>query len=260
MKQIVLSLLLSLTALNIIADELDDQIEKLSKEIKNISNEIDNVKSEEEKDLSKFHKYEERTKTFENSIKKESDSLRLQISKLAITNDSLNSLIYSVENKINNYNLKDKDLRKNLIKSCNELSTSSNLLPPSIALPLSNTIQFLQNELNQNSISTLEGIHRFGKIVSQIQDYEMSIQVSQGTSPVKEINGQVHILRIGTCFEAIVDNDAKICALWNKNTEGNWEIIERSDIAQDILNAVRIHEGKSIPALANIPFNITKGE
>lgn len=260
MKQKILILFLSTFVFMLSADELDDQIADLSKKIKNISKEITQVKDEQKKDLQKFEKYEERTKTYQSSIKKESDSLREEISKLAISNDSLNSLIFSVENKIKNYDLKDKDLRKNLIISCKELSSASKLLPPSISVPLSNTIQFLQNELNQNSITTLEGIHRFGKIISQIQDNEMSIQVSQGTSPVADINGQVNILRIGTCFEAVVDNDAKICALWNKDVEGSWEVIDRGDIAQEILNAIRIHEGKSIPSLANIPFTIAKVE
>ncbi len=258
MKQIVFSLILLLTAFTIIADELDDQIAKLSKEIKSISMEIEKVNEEEKKDLHKFQIYEERTNTFQNSIKKESDSLKVQISKYAISNDSLNSLIFSVENRIKYYNSKDIDLRTNLISSCEELNSALKLIPPSISIPLSNTVQFLYNELNQNSISTLEGIHRIGKIISQIQDYEMGIQVSQCTSPVKEINGQVNILRIGTCFEAIVDNDAKICAIWNQNSEELWEIIENKETAQNILNAIRIHEGKSIPALANIPFIITK--
>lgn len=257
-KQILQFLILFFMASFTIADELDDKIASLSKDIKNISKEIDIVKDEEEKDLKKFEKYQERTLTYQKSIKNETDSLRTQITSLVISNDSLNSLIYSVESKINNINLKDKDLRLTLINNCQSLDSISNLLPPSILGSVKNSIQFLQNELIQNSITALEGIHRFGKIVSQIQDYEMSIQVSQASSPIKNINGQVNILRIGTCFEAMVDNDAKICALWDIKADNSWQIIENSEMAKDILEAIRIHEGKSIPSLANIPFNINK--
>lgn len=260
MKYILLTILLCINAFRIFPDELDDQIASLSKEIKDISKEIDKVREEEDKDLQKFKKYEERTNTYQSNIKSETDSLRLEVSKLTIINDSLSSLIYSIENRINNISLKEKDTKLSLIHNCKALDSITTLLPPSISVITSNTIRFLQNELEQKNISSLEGIHRLGKIISQIQEYEMDIQVSQATSPIKEINGQVNILRIGTCFEAMVDNDAKVFALWNRNLETSWEIIENNELAQNILEAIRIHEGKSIPSLTHIPFNIAKGE
>lgn len=242
------------------ADELDDQISSLSKEIKSIDKEINKVKVDEEKDLQKFKKYKDRTLTYQNSIKVETGSLRSQIAALSISNDSINTLIYSIENRIKNINLKDKNVRLTLINNCKELDILANQLPPSISNSLSSSIQFLKNELKQNSVSNIEGIHRIGKIVSQIQDYEMSIQVGQTTSPLKDINGQVNVLRIGTCFEALVDNDAKICALWDLTQEEQWKIIDNPNVAKNILEAIRIHEGKSIPSLANIPFQLNNGD
>lgn len=242
------------------ADDLDDQISSLSKEIKSINKEISKVKEDEEEDLQKYNKYKANTKAYQDNIKNETGLLRSQIAALSISNDSINSIIYNIENRINNINIKDENLRQTLIKNCIRLNDLSKSLPPSISKSLMNSIEFLKNELNQKSVSNLEGIHRFGKIVAQIQDYEMSIQVGQSSSPIKDINGQVNVLRIGTCFEAIVDNDAKICALWDLNQDENWKIIDNPEIAKNILEAIRIHEGKSIPSLAKIPFEFNNGD
>ena len=64
-------------------------------------------------------------------------------------------------------------------------------------------------------------------------------------------------------MEAVVDEKATAAALWRGNQPDGtpvWETTKDPAICQAILRAVNIREGKTVPALIELPFGSLAGE
>ena len=75
--------------------------------------------------------------------------------------------------------------------------------------------------------------------------------------PVADIRGMVYRLRIGTIFEAVVDTKGEKCAVfsgWGDDGAPHWKDLDSPVLAQAVLQAVNIREGKSLPAFVNLPL------
>jgi hypothetical protein len=84
-----------------------------------------------------------------------------------------------------------------------------------------------------------------------------AIQVGQTTSAVPEIRGSASTLRIGNVFEAIVDEDGKVCAFWQgADSTGRplWVVVNNQTTASTVLKAINVREGKSLPSFIDLPY------
>ena len=123
--------------------------------------------------------------------------------------------------------------------------------------PMLSGLSLLMNDMTIKSIDVVEGCTRLVQILGKLDEAGSGIQISQESSPVADIRGMVYRLRIGTIFEAVVDTKGEKCAVfsgWGDDGAPHWKDLDSPVLAQAVLQAVNIREGKSLPAFVNLPL------
>jgi len=244
--------------------DLDEEIRRIRKELAQVTSQRQSVKQEAASDSKDHASY--RTK-FENRLKTasaETDSIFELIRQYRQRNDSLSAVIAGLKSSQKQYDLLQEDFRLRLIAVCDQISRLASTIPPMSSKSISNPAAFLKSELVSRNIDNIDGLQRLMQILNNHEELTGSIQIFQGISPVPEIPGTVYRLRIGCLFEAVVQSTGNRYALWNGMDSTGKEIwLTRSDPegGSQILNAINIREGKTLPSFARIPqFGLTKGE
>jgi hypothetical protein len=153
--------------------------------------------------------------------------------------------------------LSQEEFRNSLVIVCKKLQPFVDNLPPLSVVTIKSALAVLTNDISTKSIDIIEGCARIVQICNKLDETSSSVQISQESSPFPEIAGLVYRLRIGTIFEALVDIKGEKCALfegWSDNGAPRWKKMESAYVAQAILSAVNIREGKALPAFVKIPF------
>ena len=242
-------------------DDLDAEIGRVRKELASIVAEKRQVREKAQKDYQEHSAYlksiQQRFKTIRNGI----DSLEnLEVTE-KVRNDSLAGAIRSEIAKQRQYELLQDSFRKRLVDLCEEFAVQAGKMPPITTGSTVNGLAFLGSELKTKNVDNVEGIQRLFQVVNDLEELTGSIQIASGPSPVPELRGTVYRLRIGTLFEAAVDAQGKNYALWNggdSTDSGPWTVGSDNVTGAQILNAVNIREGKSLPALVELPFSNIK--
>lgn len=246
------------------AVDLDEEIRRIRKELTQVSSQRQAVKQEAANDSKDHASY--KTK-FENRLKTasaETDSIFELIQQYRQKNDSLSAVIATLKSSQKQYELLQDNFRLRLIAACDQISRLVPNIPPMSSKSISNPAAFLKSELVSRNIDNIDGLQRLMQLLNNFEELTGSIQIFQGISPVPEIPGTVYRLRIGCLFEAVVQSTGSRYALWNGVDSTGKEIwLTRSDPEEgsQILNAINIREGKTLPAFARIPqFGFTGGE
>lgn len=240
-------------------DSLASEIAGIRKEIEEINKEIVEVSEQKNSDLKKFETYQKRTQRYHEEIKKENDSLSAEIQKERKKNERLDRTLTSIINKSKQIKLRDEHLKNQLIAVCVSLDSLCGNLPPLLITKYQNNLQFLISELKTNNCSSVEGLFRISQIIHKLEESIMDIQISQGISPIADIKGQIYRVRVGAIFEAVVNNDGSMAAVWDKKEKSGWRVISDETLSKKLLTAIKVREGKTVPQLVSIPLSINKG-
>jgi hypothetical protein len=242
---------------------IDDEIMRLQKDLVQTQIDMDRTVQETEKDQKDFEAYQRRTSQRMAQIGNQLDTLKSEIAFQSHGNDSVSAQIRSVLAQRREIELSQEEFRQKLISLCNEVQPAVKKLPPIIMVPTLSALSLLVNDLSSKSIDLVEGCTRLVQVLNKLDEASSEIQVSEEHSPVPEIRGTVYRLRIGTFFEAVVDEKGEHCAVfkgWGDDGGPTWEKINSPAIAAALLRAVNIREGKSLPAFVNLPVALHGGD
>ncbi len=236
--------------------ELDNEIARLKRELARIRTEQGRTREAIERDREEFREYEVRTEERFTQLSSETDSIRNEIGEVRSRRDSLGAVLESVRSRQKEYEYRRRRLRTSLIEHGDTILPLIDLMPPAVREKFSPSVEFLKSELTTKTIDNIEGIHRLFQVFRDLDQQLMDIQIIHGASPVPEIPGTVYRLRIGGFFEAVVDAEGERCALFTgKDAEDSlWVSVENPELAQRVLKAVQVREGKTVPELVKLPL------
>jgi hypothetical protein len=237
--------------------DVDAEISRTKRELVRVASERTKVREASQKDSKEFEEYQARTRERVKALQAETDSVRQQTTVFTARSDSLGARLSGLEAKKREYGLMQERLRTRLVALCDSQTALVNTFPPGLAAQARAALAFLRSELAAKSIDNIEGMTRLVTITNDNETQLMDIQIAQGTSPLADIVGTVYRLRIGGVFEAVVDAKGTKCALWTGRGDTDWELVDDPAVAARILKAVNVREGKTVPALVQIPFTHT---
>jgi hypothetical protein len=258
-------LLLS-SALSAQVSDYETEITRIRKELLQVQQERQQVKDDAEKDKEDFEAYRKRTLQRMRAIRLETDSIQQVIIDHRGVIDSLDALVQNEQARTRRYELLQQSFNTALITACDSIIPFIDMLPPGIVEKPRSALNLLRDELTTESVDNIEATNRLMQIVKDLHEQNSAIQIVQGASPVPEIRGTTYRLRLGPLFEAVVNAKGTQAAVWTANTpEGlaQWSLLNDPVMAQNILKAVNVREGKSLPSLVEIPFMdvaVSKGD
>jgi hypothetical protein len=263
----VASSMIALTFLSVqsIAEEIDDEIIRLRKELSRQQIECQRVRSDIEKEKKDFKAYTADTEQRVKRTMAEIDSLKLDIARASRKSDSLEAQIESFHLTQQQIDKLQSGTRQGLINACVEIERVVKNFPPLTAVPLTASVSLLKSDLNQKTIDNIEGANRLYTILSQVEEASGSIQVSQENSPTADIRGSVYRVRLGSFFEAVVDEKGEKAALfkgYDSHGEPKWQLTD-AQVASAIRTAAVVRDGKALPTFVKLPLggdSDSKGE
>jgi hypothetical protein len=234
--------------------ELD--INRLKKEISQVKTERQRLREDIARDNGEFSAYQERTAARKKNYMSETDSIRSVITAFGRKEDSLDAYITDIELKKKNFDLLKTRFREHIAKACEKLLGTIKKYPPAVSRPAVGALTFLLNDCTTKNIDNIEALQRFIQIVRNLDEATFSIQTGQEASPVPSIRGMATMLRIGSVFEAVVDEDGKNAAVWRGNEIGgaDWRKLSSAEAVGAISKAIAIRESKSLPAFIFLPW------
>lgn len=245
---------------------LSEEITRLRRELMQVQDERTRTREEIGKDKKDFEEYRSRTLERMRAVRRETDSTRQVIRNEASKRDSLDGMVNGVKTRIRQTELTQDGFRKQLVRACDSVMTCAQVLPPTAREKAVAALDLLRNELTTKSVDNIESVTRLFQIATDMHETSNSIQIVQGTSPIPEIRGTAYRIRLGSAFEAVVNANGTMAAVWvGYDDAGNasWEQTTDVVVAADILKAVNVREGKSLPALVALPLNtitVVQGE
>jgi hypothetical protein len=246
--------------------DLTKEIQRIRKELMQVQDERARVKEEKQKDIEDFRAYRKRTRNRLSQVRTETDSLRRLIGVTKNENDSLNALIEAEKDRKRQYELLQRSFSNAIAVNCDRAVEVAATIPPIINGKHLSALELLKGELANTSVDNVEGVARLTQVLRDMGDVTGTIQIVQGSSPIPEIRGTAYRIRIGAFFEAVVNAKGTRAALWtgyDENGGAVWQQIEDPLIAGQILQAVNVREGKSLPELVKLPVGhvpLHKGE
>jgi chromosome segregation ATPase len=234
--------------------DTESEIQRARKELVQLQTERKKNRLDMDRDEKKFKEYTKRTAERLAGVKNETDSINQQITVQKQRNDSLAALINYANSQVSQFDMSQEAMRKKLLASCDRVSAGLKGLPPMVRQNLVASSALLKNELRNKSVGNVEAINRMQQIMTRGEECTGSIQVSQESSPITGIRGQVYRLRVGTFFEAVVNMKGDECAVWYASDSTGWKTMKDLSTAAEIFKAATIREGKSMPAFVTLPL------
>jgi hypothetical protein len=239
------------------SDELDREIVRLKKEIARVASQRQNEAQQAKEEQKEFLVYKERTASRTTAIRRQTDSLQAGGRLSTSRNDSLRAVLASLQAGIRDQELQVKKIRSVITAAVKKLQGELPSLPPLITEQYAGPVGFLLTELEAGSVENTEALHRLMRLVQDLRTVAQEIQVVEGVSPTPQLHGSVYRLRIGAVFEAVVDQNGSRAYLWTPAGEGSdslWVPAGNSETAGEVLKAVKIREGKTVPELVELPL------
>jgi Protein of unknown function (DUF3450). len=250
-------LLVSVSAFAAENVDIENEINRIKKELSQVRLERQRTAEEISRDKKDFADFQSHSEARKSTLSAETDSIKHQTVLLERRRDSLSVLINSTQLKRRQYELLQESFRQRLIAACNGLIALARKMPPGVSDQSVGALTFLLNDCKSKTIDNIEGLHRLIQVTQNMEEAGAAIQVGQETSTVPEIRGSASMLRIGDVFEAIVDEDGKVCAFWrgaDSTGRALWEVVKDQTIASTVLKAINVREGKSLPAFIDLPY------
>jgi hypothetical protein len=242
--------------------DIDNEILRLRKELTQVGQERLKVKEDAAKDRMEFASYQERTASRKALLVAETDSIKKTAHSLEIKRDSLGAYAGDLESQKKRYELLKDHFRDRIIAACTTLIGVAERSPPAGAKQTLGALSFLLNDCIAKSIDNVEGLHRLVQIIQNMEEYTGTIQTGQETSVTPQLRGGALMLRVGAVFEAVVDEDGKIGALWKGNDslgQPIWLPLSDAQSCSMILKAINIRESKALPEFMALPYPPIQG-
>jgi hypothetical protein len=236
---------------------LDAELQRARKELAQVQQERQNTRRDLEQDAARFSTYRQQTVDRLRLIQMETDSIHREIGATRLRYDSLGAQVAGLTARQRELDLQQNGLRLALSEECSLLTSQAVQLPPLVSNQMVVTIHYLRSELVAKSVGNVEALNRMEKMVKDMRALTSSIQIDQGVSPTPELTGTCYRLRLGALCEAVVDAKGEKCARWigyDALRAPIWQTETDHTVAAAVLQAVKIREGKSLPAFVDLPL------
>ena len=231
--------------------DYDAEIKRKKAELKRVARQLAAVKKATKQDAAEFEAYKARTKERAQGIIKQTAEIQKSTGELRRKYDRLGAIIGGHRRKVKGYAARQKNFTARLIQHCDSLIATAKTLSPMLSGKAAAALDYLKSELKGGSTDNIEGLHRLVRIARQLDSQLMDVQVSQGSSPLPQITGTCHRIRVGGVFEAVVKGES--AAVWDFDT-GKWRLLNDPATARLIMEAVEVRNGKKKPALVSLPL------
>ena len=241
-------------------DEVDREIARLKKEISRVQAQRNDEAQQAKKERLEFKNYGERTAARIAAITRQTDSIRTEMQKVNLHNDSISTRLSVVASEIREQEMRRQRLREIILRAARSLKTEIARCIPLVREQYESPIDYLIGEIEAGSVEHTEALYRLMRIVGDARVAAQEIQVVETASPIPQLRGTVYLLRIGSVFEAVVDAQGEKAFIWNETAENEhdrWIAAARPEDAASIFTAVRIREGKTVPELVRLPFGMS---
>jgi hypothetical protein len=238
-------------------EDVGEEIRRLRRELMQVQEERSRTQEEIVKDKEDFGQYRKRALQRMRKIRHETDSIRQVIVTFTGKRDSLDGLVAGVKAGTKQYVLLQDGFRRELVVACDSLLVFAERLPPTGQQKAVSAIGLLKTELTTKSVDNVESVTRLLQIARDMHEVGAGLQIVQGTSPVPEIRGTTYRIRVGAFFEAVVNAAGTQAAVWtgyDENGNPQWRAIDDVTVSSQVLKAVNVREGKSLPALVQLPM------
>lgn len=235
--------------------ELENQLRRAKKDIEQLEKERAKVRQATMDDYQQFKDYQGRARQQFGALRKKNDSLNQIAAKLRTRNSILGSNISGIKSRQREYDINQEKVRDRLVLLCDTLLRVSEALSPMLSDKQSTSIKFLKSEIQAATSDNLESMSRLFSILTELENRLMDVEVDQGASPLPNITGVVHRLRIGGIHESVVNEEGTQAALWNFETR-KWDLVSDKDDAARIRKAISVRVGKSVPELVTLPVSL----
>lgn len=254
---ISLGLAMSLPAFSQEEVELENQLRRAKKDIEQLEKERAKVRQATMEDYNQFKEYQQRARQQFGALRQKNDSLNQVAARLRGRNAGLGSNISGIKSRQREFDISQEKVRARLEQLCDTLLQITELLSPMLSEKQSASIRFLKSEIHAATSDNMESMSRLFSILTELENRLMDVEVDQGASPLPNISGVVHRLRIGGVYESIVNENGTQSALWNAR-DRKWEMVEDKDASARIRKAVSIRVGKTVPELVALPLSLKK--
>jgi len=242
-------------------EEIDNEILRIKKELAQVRQEREKTREDALKDKKDFAEYAQRFAARKASLAGETDSILRAGRVLEASADSLAALTSSLDIQKKQYELLQERFRDRLLAACGRLIFPAKKFPPAISKQSLGALSFLLSDCKTKKVDNVEALRRLVQIAQNMEEYSLSIQTGQETSPAPSIRGSALMLRIGTVFEAVVDEDGKTGALWIGNdTSGQpqWSPFTEATNCAAVFKAISIRDSKALPEFITLPYTLAR--
>jgi len=237
--------------------ETENEINRLKKELSQVRLERQRVAEDIAQDKKEFADYQERAAARKSECKTETDSIKDQTALLVQKKDSLAALSNGAQLKRKQYELEQESFRQSILDACARLTAVAKKMPPGVSNQSVGALTFLTQDCTSKTIDNIEALHRLMQIIQNLDEASSAIQIGQETSAVPEIHGSASMVRIGNIFEAVADDDGKVCAYWSGvDSLGHerWDVVRDPAKASLVLKAISVRQGKALPSFIDLPY------
>ncbi len=238
-------------------DELEKEISRIRKELVQVQNERSTTKDQMKTDREEFDTYRQSVLTKMRTLRAETDSISSLQGSFKQKKASLEGAVLGYRSQQRQYDLLQEQFREKLLLATSSVEMRAKRLTPTAKEKPMAAASLLRSELSSKSVDNVEAVARLFQIARDMDGAGSTIQIVQGTSPVADIRGTAFRLRLGTLAEVVVSQKGDKAAIWTGVNEAGvdqWKVISDPAVAQEILTAVTIREGKAIPRMVKLPF------
>lgn len=233
------------------AFDYDKEIKRKQRELKRVLQQQKKAQQAIKKDRAAFEGYKARTKKRADTLRAQTNTITASVAEWRGKYGKLGGVIGRHKRTARGFAFRQQNFKKRLIKHCDALLAQARTLPPLLSKKTVAELDYLKSELKGGSADNVEGLHRLVRVARRIDAQLMDIQVVQGSSPIPQITGTCHRLRIGGVFEAVAKGET--AAIWNFERK-RWEPVTDPKKARMLSEAIEVRNGKKMPRLVQIPI------
>jgi hypothetical protein len=237
---------------------LDGEISKLKKEFSRVETERSKVRKELLQDKAEYAHYQQKYSGKTTSLQLQTDSVQSQIKLKKLINDSIELEVTTINMKIRQQQLLQKRFSETVLLAAKKLQAEIEKLPSNSSEQLRGSLHYLIGEISDGTADNAEALYRLMQIIHDTKVFSREILVAEATSPITELRGVVYTIRIGSVFEAVIGRDGK--SAFVRDISGKWRSIVDQHVLSMIMLAVKIREGKAMPALVDLPLGNDAGK
>ena len=240
--------------------DVENEIGRIKKELSQARVERQKVAEDISKDAREFADYGQRAVARKSEGIAETDSIKRETALTVKKSDSLAAVISGLQLKRKQYDLMQEAFRQSVLAACARIQSFAKTTPDGASNQIVGSLTFLMNDCSSKAIDNVEAVRRLMQIIQNLDEASAAIQVGQETAAVPEIRGAGSMLRIGDIFEAVIDEEGKVCAFWHgadARGQGRWDVVRDPAAAAVVLKAINVRQGKALPSFVDVPYDVS---